>query len=156
MLNCSHCGASLETGRLVCPACGASTSQQRVDEETRAFPEEADPIDPVMGSRDRLLGTLAYFTFLPALIFLVATPFRKSRYVRFHSLQSILVAIIVFVVFAALAFAQPVGQLIVLLIAALSLLFFGILWIVLIIEAWRGIAFRLPVLGTFAARQAAR
>ena len=38
---------------------------------------------------DNVVGMLAYFTFIPALIFIVIEPYNKNRFVRFHSFQSL-------------------------------------------------------------------
>ncbi|MEY2412548.1 MAG: hypothetical protein QOD84_1154 [Acidobacteriaceae bacterium] len=118
--------------------------------------EERESIRPALGSRDHIFAALAYFAFPAAIAFLLARPFKNSTYIRFHSLQSIFLAVSSVVTFAVLGLAQPAGQLIVLLLAALALLFFGIIWIALMIEALTGKSFRLPLIGTFAARQAAR
>ena len=42
------------------------------------------------GLTDNAAGAIAYFTFIPAVLFLVTEPYNKSSYVRFHAWQSIL------------------------------------------------------------------
>src|SRR3974390_709324 len=39
---------------------------------------------------ENIAGVLAYATLIPAVIFLFVDPFRRSRFVRFHALQHIL------------------------------------------------------------------
>ena len=39
---------------------------------------------------ENLAGALAYLTFIPAVVFLVVEPYKKNRFVRFHSVQCLL------------------------------------------------------------------
>jgi len=108
-----------------------------------------------------LAGALAYFVF-PAIIFLLIEPYNKSRFVRFHSFQSlgvylagiVVVAILRIVVF--LLFVIPVlGHLLVWLIAMVAALAFFMLLVVLVVKALQGEMFKLPWLGDFAEQNAA-
>jgi hypothetical protein len=38
-------------------------------------------------------GMLAYFTIIPAIIFLLIEPYNRNRFVRFHSFQCLFVAV---------------------------------------------------------------
>ncbi|MDP9162002.1 MAG: hypothetical protein M3O09_17480 [Acidobacteriota bacterium] len=124
--------------------------------QTEEVSGERPSICPAYGSRDHIFAALAYFAVPAAIVFLLARPFKDSPYIRFHSLQSIFLAVSFVLIFAVLGLAQPAGQLIALLLAALALLFFGIMWIALMVEAWIGKSFRLPLVGALAARQSAR
>jgi uncharacterized membrane protein len=42
------------------------------------------------GLSDNAAGGLAYLTIIPAIVFLIVEPFKRSSYVRFHAWQSIL------------------------------------------------------------------
>ena len=50
------------------------------------------------GMTDNVAGMLAYVTFIPAIIFLVTPPYNQSRFVRFHSYQSIFFCVAVFAI----------------------------------------------------------
>ena len=43
----------------------------------------------VSGLSDNAAGGLSYVTIIPAIVFLIVEPFKKSSYVRFHAWQSI-------------------------------------------------------------------
>lgn len=108
------------------------------------------------GTRENLVGAAAYLTFVPAVVFLFVNPFKRAPFVRFHSFQSIFLAAVVFLTFVVLGLLQSAALLLVLLIATLALVGFGILWILLLVKAMQGDAFQLPIIGTLAAKQAGR
>jgi uncharacterized membrane protein len=113
----------------------------------------------VAGLSENHAGALAYFTFLPALLFLVVEPSKKSGFVRFHSIQCLLAWVALIVVgivlklVGLLLFIIPAfGPLIVLLVdvtAALAAIF---IWLVLVVKALQGETFKLPLLGELAER----
>ena len=45
------------------------------------------------GLSDNAAGALAYVTIIPAIIFLVAEPYNKNSYIKFHAWQSIFLGI---------------------------------------------------------------
>jgi len=110
------------------------------------------------GLSDNAAGALAYFTFIPAIIFLIVEPFSKNPYVRFHSWQSILLNIAAFAINIVLA-----------IILAISLFFlpfflhriiWGVIelgwlaiWLACVFNAFNGKRFKLPVIGNFAEKQ---
>jgi uncharacterized membrane protein len=109
---------------------------------------------------ETLAGALAYFTIIPAILFLLIEPYSKNRFLRFHSFQSLglsLVALIVgallrvvgFVVF----FIPMLGPLLVWLVSGIVILAFFVLWAVLVVKALQGEMLKLPVVGDFAERQ---
>ncbi len=108
------------------------------------------------GLTDNVAGMLAYVTIIPAIIFLVTAPYNKSKFVRFHSFQSIffLVAwIIIWVGFMVLDF---VPGLIFIMFPLHMLVWLGafILWIILLLKANQGQMFKLPIIGDLAEKQA--
>jgi uncharacterized membrane protein len=112
-------------------------------------PEET----PQNGLSETAASGLAYFTFIPAIIFLVVAPYNASASVRFHSWQSIFltaVAVVVWVLNMILAFIPIIGWLIMLLLS-LGLL---VLWILCVIKAFGGQRFKIPVIGDLAQKQA--
>jgi uncharacterized membrane protein len=103
---------------------------------------------------ENVAGMLAYFTIIPAIVFLLVEPYKSNRFVRFHSFQCLF----------------TVGALIVLQIGlsiigyALPLLVFPFwtllglaelaLWLLLVIKAYQGQMFKLPIVGDMAEKQA--
>jgi uncharacterized membrane protein len=135
-----------------CPACG--------------LPMNADPsADRAQGSVGalprRLAGALAYFTFIPAILFLLIEPYRRDRFVRFHSVQCLGAWVALLIIEAGLKILTSVlsivpllGHLLALLLAFAIALAFLVLWLVLVAKALQGESFKLPLLGDFAERQA--
>ena len=107
------------------------------------------PIPPA----ERAAAAVAYLTFVPAAVILFLPAFRKSRFVRFHAWQSVLLWAVFFVLTTIALFLSNVAAAMVFLLfgilAALAMLF---LWIVLSLKAWQGERFELPLFGDLAAR----
>ena len=102
---------------------------------------------------DNVAGMLAYITIIPAIIFLVMEPYNKSRFVRFHSFQSIFFFLTVFAIHIALS----ILTFMIFLAAPLHVLvFLGtiVLIVVLAIKANGNQMFKLPVIGDLAEKQA--
>ena len=104
-----------------------------------------------------LAGALAYFTFVPAIVFLFVDPYRKNRFVRFHSIQCLLFSGAVMVLGAALRLAGLVvflipllGPLVVAVVDVVVALAAVFLWLVLVVKSFQGEMFKLPLLGDFA------
>jgi uncharacterized membrane protein len=97
------------------------------------------------GMKPNVAGLLCYlFTWVTGLIFLLIE--KDSKFVRFHAIQSIATFVVFFVVIIILAFIPIIGWIIDIL---LYILFF-ILWIVLMVKAYGGQRFKLPIVGNFA------
>ena len=130
---CPHCGTVMPANAAFCPGCGWSMT----------------PLPPV----DRAAAAIAYLTFVPAAVILFLPAFRKSRFVRFHAWQSILLWAVFFVLTVVALLLSNVA-------AAMAFLLFGILaslamlflWGVLSFKAWQGERFELPLFGDLAAR----
>lgn len=108
------------------------------------------------GLSDHAAGGLAYVTFIPAIVFLIVAPYNRSPYVRFHSWQSIFLAIAwlaVDVVLVTLGRMPFLGWSTLFLWPLVALGFF-ILWIVVLIKAFNGERFKVPILGDLAEKQA--
>jgi uncharacterized membrane protein len=106
------------------------------------------------GIADNAAGAIAYFTFIPAIVFLLVSPYKESGYVRFHAWQSILldIATVGFeIILAAIALltlflgdvALTYG------LRAISLLWM-VLWLICVIQSMNGKRFRIPFLGNIA------
>jgi len=142
MAFCNMCGAQIADGTTTCAACSGRAA--------------AAPVASASGMADNVAGMLAYVTFIPAIIFLVTAPYNQSRFVRFHSYQSIFFCVAVFAVQVALSVLTVVPLLIFLTAPLHMLVFLGslILWIVLLLKANQGQMFKLPVIGDLAEKQA--
>jgi uncharacterized membrane protein len=110
---------------------------------------------------ENIAGALAYLTFIPATAFLLLEPYSQNRFVRFHSLQCLLLTLACLLVGLALKVASLVllfipvlGPLLISLISIVALLAAFVVWAVLLIKALQGEMFVLPVLGDFAQQQA--
>jgi uncharacterized membrane protein len=100
---------------------------------------------------------LAYFTIIPAIIFLVVEPYNRSRFVRFHAFQSIFFAVAWTVLWIALSIIVhlPLLGWLTILIWPLVSLAGLVIWIVLLLKAYQGQMFKLPIVGDMAEKQAA-
>jgi len=144
MAFCTSCGAQIPAGATVCPACSRSTSP--------AAPAQTS----AGGLTDNVAGMLAYFTIIPAIIFLVIEPYNRNRFIRFHSFQCIFFAVGWTVLWIALNVVVHIpffGWLTILVWPLISLAGF-IIWIVLVLKAYQGQMFKLPVIGDMAEKQA--
>ena len=146
--SCPKCAAQMPGTAAFCPGCG-----QTMQPETRAR-------GSVGGLPENIAGVFAYLTFIPAIVFLVLEPFSKNRFVRFHSVQCLLLwaAAILFAIALKLAsvvlFIIPVlGPLLVYLVSTVVALAAVVIWFVLVVKAFQGEMFKLPLLGNFAMQQ---
>jgi uncharacterized membrane protein len=132
-----------------CPSCGGTMrSSERAQGKVGVFSEN-------------IAGALAYFTFVPALIFLLLDPYRRNRFVRFHSFQCIFAWTAAFVIVAVLKFLAVIlfiipflGHLLAYLISMVVGFGFVVIGVVLIVKALQGEMFKLPVIGDLAEKQA--
>jgi uncharacterized membrane protein len=127
-------------------------SQPKLNPKGATVPEET----PQNGLSDTAASGLAYITIIPAIIFLVVPPFNQKPLIRFHSWQSIFLCIAWIVVEVALAIVGRVpfiGWSIWILRPLVGLGLF-ILWIIVLIKAFNGQKFKIPVIGDFAEKQA--
>lgn len=145
LTSCPHCAAQMPETAAFCPGCG------------RPMQAEGRAQGKVGALSEPIAGALAYFTFIPAIVFLVLEPYKKNRFVRFHSLQCLLLWLAGILLAIALKLAGfllfiiPVaGPLLVLLLSMVVGLAAVAIWLVLVVKAFQGVTFRLPLLGDFA------
>ena len=114
------------------------------------------PSAPVTGLTDNVAGLLAYVTVIPAIIFLVMEPYNRNRFVRFHSFQSLFfcVACIILGIALSVVSAIPFVALLSLFIWPLVAIAELAVWLLLVIKAYQGQMFKLPVIGDIAEKQA--
>ncbi|HLV86287.1 MAG TPA: zinc-ribbon domain-containing protein [Candidatus Sulfotelmatobacter sp.] len=149
LVPCPQCGAQMPASAGFCPGCGHSMVEIPVARGKVGFLSEP------------IAGALAYFSFIPPIVFLTLDPFRRSRFVRFHSVQCVLtwlagllLAGVLRLLSAILYYIPRLGPLLVWLLAVVAGLGIFLLWIVLIVKALQGETFKLPVLGDVAERYA--
>lgn len=101
------------------------------------------------GLEEHVAGLLTYVLGLvTGIVFLVIE--KKSRFVRFHAMQSVLVSAALILLNMVLGFIPVFGWLLSLLITPVGF----VLWLILMYQAFKGKWFKLPVLGDIAEKQA--
>ncbi len=101
------------------------------------------------GLQENVAGALCYLAGLvTGIVFLVLE--KENRFVRFHAIQSIVVSIALMVVMIVLGFIPIIGWVINMLLG----IGVFILWIVMMLNAYRGRMMKLPVAGNIAESQA--
>jgi uncharacterized membrane protein len=164
---CGYCGADMPDIAEFCPRCGrpvregtsfAPDPEELVETaQVEEAEEEARPALPPVPQGDRYVGALAYFTFIPAVVFLFLKQFQERKFVRFHAFQSVFFWGLVIVLLLGGFFASAIGWLLMrLLLGALVGLALFFTWAVLSIKALQGEYFELPWLGPLAEQQAER
>jgi uncharacterized membrane protein len=128
-----------------CPACGRSTTTEMLE----------------AGFREKVLAATAYVLLIPAAVFLAVPSLHKSRFICFHSWQSIFFFFSTVVLaggcrllFLILSGLPIVGFLISWIVSGIGALGVVTLWVVLEVKAAQGERFELPIIGPFAARLA--
>jgi uncharacterized membrane protein len=153
--SCPDCSARMPENAAFCPGCGRSM-QSATPESPHTL--KLNPSEGKVGLLpENIAGALAYLSFVPAIVFLLVEPFKKSEFVRFHSIQCLLcwgVGLLLGVVLklaGGVFFMVPLaGPLLVLLLDVLVILAAFLIWLILIIKAFRGEAFKLPLAGGLA------
>ena len=149
-MHCTGCGAELVVGATFCTRCGASMAAP-VAAGTQAA--------PASGLQPNVAGLLCYLIgFVSGIFFLVAEPYKRDRFVRFHAFQAIFLSVAwfaVYFVFGIFSAALPYifWRVTWMLHSLLNLAFF-VLWVFLMYKAYNNEQFKLPVLGDLAAKQA--
>ena len=150
-----------------CPGCGRRTWEPGNEVQpaiNRPAPRIMNPPAPSSSAvstpvrrEDTLLAALAYITCIPAVFFVLVEPFKRNRFVRFHSFQSIflavttiLVAVVMRILYSIFVLIPVVGFLAAWLASAVLLLGWGILWMVLLVKALQGETFKLLWIGNLA------
>ena len=107
--------------------------------------------------QDNLAAALAYITFIPAIIFLLRKSYKSNHFVRFHCWHSIFMVAagvvlggVFRIVFDFIALIPGIGYLLASLMVLASCVGWMILWLVVLIKAFQGEFFRLPIIGHFA------
>jgi uncharacterized membrane protein len=142
MAFCNRCGTQIADGMTTCAACSGGA--------TVMAPSAG------AGLADNVAGMLAYFTIIPAIIFLLLEPYNRSRFVRFHSWQSVFLNVAWWILWFGLRILAHMPFLGFLTVLGWPLVIMAgfIVWIILVIKANQGQMFKLPVIGDLAEKQA--
>lgn len=101
------------------------------------------------GMSENLAALLSYVLgFITGIIFFVIE--KESRFVKFHAMQSILVSAALMVLSFVLGFIPFIGWIALILLGPVSF----VLWILLMVKAYKYVWFKLPVVGDIAEKQA--
>ena len=160
---CNHCGAPLSA-----PAAGTVPPEAPPAAPLAATAPPAASTAPPAAASSGLspngAAALAYITFIPAVLFLIIEPYNKTPLVRFHSFQSIGLAVIWFAfwiimaVFGMFLSFIPVIRTMAIFLIPLAYFAFGIclfiMWLLAIMKASKGEWYKLPIIGNFAMKQA--
>jgi uncharacterized membrane protein len=141
------CGTQIADGTTTCPACAGRAA---------TAPVAVVPAATSGGLADNVAGMLAYFTIIPAIIFLVLEPYNRSRFVRFHAWQSVFFNVAWWILWFGLRIVLHVSLLGFLTLFLWPLIWIGglIVWIILVMKANQGQMYKLPVIGDLAQQQA--
>ena len=107
------------------------------------------PSNTSTGLAENLEGALCYLLgVITGILFLVVE--KKSSFVRFHAMQSLAIFVTLFVLMSVNSMIPFVGWLIGLLLVPLTF----VLWLILMVAAYQGKRFKLPIVGDFAEQHA--
>ena len=145
---CTSCGTANDDAAGFCSKCGHAMAGGT---PPAGGPVVAVPATAAPGLTDNVAGMLAYITIIPAIVFLVVEPYNRNRFIRFHAFQSIFLCVAWIILHTALRivlpwFLWPLWGLIDLALFAL--------WVVLLIKAYGGQKWKLPIVGDMAEKQA--
>lgn len=102
------------------------------------------------GLEENIAALLSYVLgWITGLIFYLIE--KDSKFVKFHAMQSIITFAALMIVSWILAFIPVIGGIISLLLSVLAL----VLWIILMIKAYQGEKFKLPIAGDLAEKWSA-
>jgi uncharacterized membrane protein len=156
MAFCTACGAPLSESAAFCARCGAAVKRDSapagaaaggpVEPGPSAAPASPSTAAPAISQN---LAAMLCYIFFAAIIFLLVEPYNRNRFVRFHAFQSILFTI-AWVVLHGVVVIPYLGW----ALWPVVELAFLISWIVLLIKAYQGVMFKLPVIGEFAEQHA--
>jgi uncharacterized membrane protein len=110
------------------------------------------PPPPGAGLPPNTAAAIAYITFIPAVIFLVMDPYKRSNFVRFHAWQCIVLTgvwVLFAIIFGILSVVHILWILFAIVHALINLGLF-IFWLIAIIKASKGERYHIPVVGDLA------
>ena len=97
-------------------------------------------------SQENFLGALCYFLGWVTGVILWFSIAKSKKFIRFHAMQSIIFSVVLMVIFFVLAWVSIIGWIISGIVGLLAF----VLWIFLMIKAYQGQMYKLPVIGDLA------
>ncbi len=161
---CKNCGSPVE-GQF-CAKCGAPAGGPAPGAYTPppAQPQQygsapAPPPAQAGGLTDNVAGLLCYVAgFITGIIFLAIAPYNQSKFVRFHAWQAILFSgawFAFWVVEAIIAMILPWSLSIIISLLSFVIWLGGmVIWVLLMVKAYQGQRWKLPIVGDIAEKQA--
>lgn len=162
MAFCSNCGAQVADGTAFCSNCGRQVNASAAADpaQTSAAPSSAPSFaaqpSATAGLQENVAGTLCYgLGWLTGLIFLLID---KRPFVRFHAAQSIAVFGVINILYLVLGQVFVVGVVVggpvgygfgSVLLLLLRVGSIG-LWVLLMVKAYQGQRYKLPLFGEYA------
>ncbi|MEC0091525.1 DUF4870 domain-containing protein [Paenibacillus macquariensis] len=106
------------------------------------------PFKSSSGLPEHIAAALCYlFSFVGGIVFLAVE--RRSQFVMFHALQSVIFFCGMMIIHVIFGFIPLIGPLIASLLSILTL----VMWVVLVVNAFQGRWFRIPLIGDIAESQ---
>lgn len=113
--------------------------------------QKTTPTNTSTGIQENVEGLLVYLlTWVTGIVFLIIE--KKSSFVRFHALQSIITFLGLMVLGFVAGFLPFIGTLISFAVFPLTVF----LWVFLMYKAYQGEKYKLPIIGDIAEQQAAK
>lgn len=150
---CAHCGKPVGTAQSAAPSAAPGVRFAGAAGITTA---------PAAGMAENVASVVCYVLgFITGIIFLVLAPYNHNKVIRFHAFQSIFLS----VAWIAIVIAEQIVNGAVTLIswrllALLAMVWtvvglgFLVLWVVLMVKAYQGQRWKLPVIGDLAEKHA--
>jgi uncharacterized membrane protein len=166
---CKNCGSPVDgqfcskCGTQMAPAGAASAPPPPPAQPyVQASAPAAQPAPAVgVGLTDNVAGLLCYVLgFITGVLFLVLEPYNRNKFIRFHAFQSIFFNIAIIAVMIGLSIVGVALNSIPMMWAMMGLLHLVVslgglaVWILLLIKAYQGQRFKLPIIGDMAEKQA--
>ena len=164
MAFCANCGAASNETSGFCASCGkpiGGTAASAVPATATGGAVASAPAVAASSMSSNVAAALSYVLgFITGIIFLVLEPYKNDRFVRFHAMQSILycAACIVFsiawsiIVSILMAITVWMGAILTPIGLLLSLGLF-VFWLFLMYQAYNRREYRIPIIGSIAAKQ---
>ncbi len=158
MAFCSACGTQMADNAAFCPKCGRAAAPAGAAAGSPVPPPAPASYDTSAAAaapmQENIAGMLAYFTIIPAIIFLLIEPYNRNRFVRFHSFQCLFTCAALIVLQIVLSFFSYIIPVLMFGVYGLLGLAELALWILLVVKAYQHEMFKLPIVGDLAEKQA--
>jgi uncharacterized membrane protein len=151
---CSNCGASFD-GKF-CPSCGTPTAGTAPPPAAGGPPQGAAG---AAGMQDNVASALCYLLgLITGILFLALAPYNQNKLIRFHAFQSIFLHVGMIVLWIGLVMVNIImPSMVSIMLGMLSMLVWlaaFVLWILLMLKAYQGQKWVLPIIGPLAEKQA--